>query len=373
MNKIQDIHDLITNQVQEGKNIDYKLTTCGNSDSDKKEFLADISSFANTDGGHIVIGLSENGGIPTNIAGIATTDPDSEILRMDSIIRSGLTPRIKYEIESIKHNSNYIFVITIKKSWNKPHRVTFKSHDKFYARNSAGKYSLDVDELKSVFTESISIDKKITDLIRNSRQDTRDDNYPISVDSKSYLSLHLFPVDNLMNKESIEIFKIKGDLSFSPIDRYGMNSLINYDGLLHYSINSEGKIFTFSQIHRNGIIKAINAHIVASSGFYVFESTEKKLVESLKNYIELYQKLNISSPIVGYLSYYGMKRTKIAVSQTQVSEELKNDNLYLPSFYINNTDDFNAGRILKPIFDIVWNAYGYEKTICLDDDGNLIA
>ena len=42
-----DLKSLIENSVLEQKTLDYKKMLPGNSDSEKKEFLADVSSFAN--------------------------------------------------------------------------------------------------------------------------------------------------------------------------------------------------------------------------------------------------------------------------------------------------------------------------------------
>lgn len=47
-----DLRTLLDNEIPEGKTIDYKEALSGNSDKDKKEFLYDVSSFANTLGGH---------------------------------------------------------------------------------------------------------------------------------------------------------------------------------------------------------------------------------------------------------------------------------------------------------------------------------
>ena len=65
-----DLQTLLDNEVPEGKTIDYKEALSGNSDSDKKEFLYDISSFANTSGGHLIFGIKEDGGVPTEICGL---------------------------------------------------------------------------------------------------------------------------------------------------------------------------------------------------------------------------------------------------------------------------------------------------------------
>ena len=55
----EDIENLVVNEVPEGKSIEYKEQLPGGTDSDKKEFLADVSSFANAGGGHILYGIKE--------------------------------------------------------------------------------------------------------------------------------------------------------------------------------------------------------------------------------------------------------------------------------------------------------------------------
>ena len=67
-----DLQNLIEKEVHEGKKIEYKETLPGNSDRDKKEFLGDVSSFANESGGYIIYGISEdrNKGIPEEIKGL---------------------------------------------------------------------------------------------------------------------------------------------------------------------------------------------------------------------------------------------------------------------------------------------------------------
>jgi predicted HTH transcriptional regulator len=50
-----DLQELIKNQISEKKNLEYKAELSLLSDKEKKEFLADISSFANSNGGDIYI------------------------------------------------------------------------------------------------------------------------------------------------------------------------------------------------------------------------------------------------------------------------------------------------------------------------------
>jgi hypothetical protein len=90
----QDLRELVDGQVPEGLRIDYKLTLYSTSDADKRELLKDISAFANSQGGHIVLGVEENAGVATRLAGITGLNPDAEMLRMEQVARTGLDPRI---------------------------------------------------------------------------------------------------------------------------------------------------------------------------------------------------------------------------------------------------------------------------------------
>ncbi|PJN93996.1 ATP-binding protein, partial [Amaricoccus sp. HAR-UPW-R2A-40] len=75
----QDILQLIDNGVREGLLLEYKRDRYGQSDADKKEFLKDISSFANRSGGHLIIGINEQDGIAASISAIPEDQIDQEL------------------------------------------------------------------------------------------------------------------------------------------------------------------------------------------------------------------------------------------------------------------------------------------------------
>ncbi len=58
-----DIQQLKASGVEEGKTIEYKRDLPGTKDEDKRELLADVSSFANTEGGDIIYGGAEDLGV----------------------------------------------------------------------------------------------------------------------------------------------------------------------------------------------------------------------------------------------------------------------------------------------------------------------
>ena len=67
------LRPLIAAGAPEARTIEYKRTTYGNANADYSEFLADTSSFANTSGGDLLLGIDTTNAIPTAITPL--TDP----------------------------------------------------------------------------------------------------------------------------------------------------------------------------------------------------------------------------------------------------------------------------------------------------------
>lgn len=79
---------LIAAGAAESRTIDYKRESYGNGHSDLSELLADVSSFANTSGGDLLLGVDAANGIPTAITPL-TMPMDDEILRLEQSVRGG--------------------------------------------------------------------------------------------------------------------------------------------------------------------------------------------------------------------------------------------------------------------------------------------
>jgi predicted HTH transcriptional regulator len=115
---------LIDGRASETRDIEYKRDSYSNADRDHAEFLADISSFANTAGGDLVVGMAATNGVPTGFAPIAV-DPDTAILRLENIARSGLQPRIlNLAMRAVPlATGDCALVIRVPRSYNPPHRI----------------------------------------------------------------------------------------------------------------------------------------------------------------------------------------------------------------------------------------------------------
>ncbi|HXU29663.1 MAG TPA: ATP-binding protein [Thermoanaerobaculia bacterium] len=151
-------------EIKEGRHIEYKQALPSDK-SEKRDFLADVSAFANADGGDILFGVHDkraNGqstGQP-DFVGLSGLNVDQEILKLQNSIRDGLEPPLRVEIREVPgFDKGPILVVRVPQSWNSPHMI--KSTPSFYVRNNNGNNPLGVQEIREVFLRSETIEKRM--------------------------------------------------------------------------------------------------------------------------------------------------------------------------------------------------------------------
>jgi len=224
-----DIDALITDRVRESKTLEYKQELPGGADKHKKEFLADISSFANASGGDILFGITaerdgecnKTGG-PGSILPVTGTTPDDAKLRLEEMIRNGIDPRLPVQIREISgysdDGSGYVVLLRIPKSLASPHVVTYKGSFAFYSRNSAGKFRLDVQELRVAFLATQSQQDRIRQFREKRLGLIVADETPVRLSTPHRLVLHLIPISSFLNNEHLDLSSLQNaTMLFPPI------------------------------------------------------------------------------------------------------------------------------------------------------------
>jgi len=372
-----DLTALIANGVAEGRTIDYKLTLPGNSDADKKEFLADASSFANTSGGDLIFGMDEARGLPTQIAGIRTADHDLEIRRLDSILAAGLSPRIRYSMRSVATTAGLpVLIIRIERSWAGPHRVIFQQQDKFYGRNTAGKYPLDVNELRAAF----ALSGTAIDRIRAFRTDRiialANNQTPLPFQDGPTVVLHCIPLESFTGTAQFDIRpQYENPMLVTPMGTTRWHRRLNLDGVLWFGTVEPCPSYT--QLYRNGTIEAVQGRILAQEyeGRMLIPSIsyERYILGYLPQCFRLLQAIGANVPAIVALT---LLRTKgLFMGRGQLDDPgyaIDTDTLVLPEVVVENFAT-PVNEILRPIFDLIWNACGFPASENFDADGNWIA
>lgn len=144
--------------LQEGAQIDYKEALSGSSKNETyKEFLKDISAFANAHGGLLVIGVKEpeDGlSIDDQILGVtAGTNLAKDLERVAATCIDPRIPGLLIKPVPIQNNTDVILVF-IPPSMNRPHMVSYKKHRSFYIRHSESSVPMTTHEIRDTVLSS---------------------------------------------------------------------------------------------------------------------------------------------------------------------------------------------------------------------------
>lgn len=369
-----DLLDLIENSVLEKKTLDYKVSFSGNSDEDKREFLKDITSFANSSGGDIIFGIKEDNGVPVEIVGILKGEVDAKIRWIEDLVRQAVQPRISgIKIQPIDLGGDLAaLIVRIPKSWRSPHCVTFKNWSRFFARSSNGVYQLDVEELRSAFILSETLGEKINNYRNERIASIIANETAIPLYSSSNIILHIIPISAFaLTRMDIDIKTINGGCKISPVCSGSYNKRINFDGIFIYSMSMEkGKTDSYVQLYKNGIIEAVESTMLVYTDKNIPIGYEAYLIRSTKEYIEYLKELDIQLPIFIYVTLTGVKGYFITRSQNFFSSnQIIDKEILNPSVMV--LDDYNTDIdvLLRPIFDSVWNAAGFTHSLNYNENG----
>jgi hypothetical protein len=201
---------LITEGVAERRTVEYKSELPGSNDDARKEFLADVSSFANASGGDLIYGIKAEDGVPVEITPL-TINPDQDRLTWEQVIRTGAQPRILgIVVRDIPVKGGHALLFRIPRSFVGPHAVTYKgSHSlRFYSRTSAGKYPLDVAELRSAFLNTSGLSETIRNFQTDRLGQALSGGHAVRfADGAAKIVVHLIPLTAFTNEASIDLLQ----------------------------------------------------------------------------------------------------------------------------------------------------------------------
>lgn len=385
---LSDLQRLIDNQVAESLSIEYKLQEDLKRDKDRRDFLADVSAFGNSQGGDLLIGVRAEEGIPVELIGVPKEEIDGRKLAINSLIQDGLQQRMYVEVHEIPINAERsVLLLRIPRSWLGPHRVTFQNHGHFYGRNSAGSYQMDVNQLRSTFLYSSNIS---TELERRRKQ--RFDEILEEPMANPKVIVHLMPYSATDPSQMIDIGRAEAvcQSDFIPFGaKHPEQRSFNVDGLISRSEQSgmTGKIGeSYIQLYRSGIIETvasglmggfITAEFDKSGPTVACERLLQDVHQTVTRGLTILRKLEIPSPIALMLSLQKVKGYEFPRGGTDDphgmfygTKSIDRVHVALPSIVIDSYERDLPG-VTKPLFDALWNAGGWPRCFYYGDDGTL--
>lgn len=374
-----DIEDLIRNEVIESLTIEYKSQLPQVREEVNEKFLAAISSFANTQGGDLLFGIIEDKGRPISAPGIPSGDIDKEKQRLENIIRDGIEPRINdYLIHPIKiSNGNYIILIRINKGWNSPYKVIATS--RFYGRHSAGQYPLNVTELRAAFLYTELIPDRIR-RFKNDRLSSIQANYelPVALAEDGKIVLHIIPLSSFTDPGRNILPALDYPNKLEPMmaqQTWAHNH--NIDGIVTYIKLSNHPCLSYCQLYRAGIIESVMVLPPQREGLILWgEWFDKIIIKYISLYMNELTKVGVNTLFYIFISLvdikgYMLKGEGLSARRIIGEEKINRDLITTPEIVIQDIND-DIPKLVKPISDIIWNAFGYEHSLSYDKSGNLI-
>lgn len=383
----EDLQRLIDDREVENKYKEYKRSLPDFRNPEQKlEFLRDVSSFANASGGDLIYGIEEAVGIPNNLCGVnpPCTGIDGLKRQLEEIIRStsNIDPRIpSISTHSIElQNQKYVIIIRIASSWASPHMVKlqFPGRERFISRNSAGKYALDVSELKNAFLLADSIEERI----RNFRIDRISkivaEETPIPLAREPKVVLHIIPIAAFSPSRTLLdvsfLSRISRETGILPIWPGYSGNRYNLDGYMLHD-RPTGESYSYLQIFRNGVIESVTTKLIGRDQTISGKFFDGYVYRAAKKYLDFERRIDIKAPyliMLSLLDVYGCKLIPGNAPWERTDDIIDRKVLLVPEVLVDDSES-SYDKIIRPILDAVWNATGYEKSWNFDDNGIFLA
>lgn len=303
-----DIQKYIDLKISENINLEYKREIQLKKPKDKKELCKDVSAFANSQGGRIIIGLEEvenkeSGSIPGKLNPIFDLSIKEDIQK---ILLDGIKPLVDFRILSVKASSEgeYI-IIEIPKSLRGLHMVTLGGLNKYYKRYDFESRPMNPYEIEDSYKQYLLVEKNI-----EQRFDFLDDKsqniYPTKT-GVTWLSIKVIP---RFGSQNMFVPIIPWDIiKFVQIPR-GIRSKENMEGINRFRPVYEGLRAEFQMQTENlGNKKYEYYHTLLRSGEAVFGfrlgDEGDKYIYPIQLLYVLHDVLSFMSGVYFEVGYYG--------------------------------------------------------------------
>lgn len=370
-----DLEALVKNQIPEGKTIDYK----GDLNDKYKEFARDISSFANTIGGDIVFGIEDNNGIPTDLVGLDSINVEQEITKFHQWMQAGIEPKIPgitiREIELSQPRKTAI-VVRIPRSWSAPHMVTAQDDYRFFWRHDKGKLMMGVSQVRDAFEFTTTTIERIRNFRKTRLQQIASDKTPVILLGRPRIVLHVIPLYAFDPAVSFDVSPNPEAWTVDP--RRHTILRFNLDGFIRYFRIEGQPVDWYQQTFRNGVIEFVTARLIKNS--IPAHMYEKMLIGEVREAFLIQQMMGVEPPLFVMLTLCGVKDYELGVSQEVIWDsefrsysgfKIDRNNLEIPEIMVEDLD-VEPAQVMRPLFDAVWNAAGWPRSLNYSTDGKWI-
>jgi hypothetical protein len=310
---------------------------------------------------------------------IAPDNVDAEILRLGNTLNSGLEPRIRYSHLVIECPAGTVLLFRIEKSWNAPHRVIFRGYDKFFARTGTGKYPLDVQQLRRAFVENNSVAERIRGFRADRLASIIAGVTPVPMARGSKLVIHLLPFDAFFSEPQFDLRERLPTNLFQPLTAGAWSDRLTFEGKMVVAASRDGLSSSYLHLYRNGVVEIVDASILNHKmtehpdlRYIPSLAVERLIVTGVERGLGLIRHIGASAPVAVTFALTDVKGMILISSefwQLSPQHPVLNTHLFFPDTILLELTD-RIGPLLKPLFDLMFNAGGIDESPGFDAQGN---
>lgn len=377
----------------ERKRREYKRDLPGAGREARKEFVSDVSAFANTEGGTIYFGIEEDRATSTPCAvdGVLLAEAEREIAVLENVLRDSVRPRVpSLQLHVVRLSADRgVLAIRVGASHLRPHQSTLDY--RFYARNTNGKYRLDVAELADIIIRREDLPARMQrfrreriDLIRYAPEDV-----PSPISAAAKFVIHYMPEQSFGRFDVIDLATVidagrRGLMQRAPVrNTRGLSYRANLDGFVLMNGMGQDRLQWYAQIFYDGTIE-INSGITFISRFQenAFHPAwvEGDLFESFLFARDVYARLDLGGRVSvaasalgirDYVISFGADSLPSALAFTGHNTTIGRDPVLFNPVVVDSMRE-DPAIALRPIIEQVSRAGGLSSARCYDAEGNYV-
>ncbi|MGE5645934.1 MAG: helix-turn-helix domain-containing protein [Acidobacteriota bacterium] len=366
-----DLVSLVENEVAEGYQLEYKQGVAFSDKKDKLDFLAAVTSFANSTGGDLVIGIQAVSGVPAAVEGWDGIDVDAEKLRIEQLLRDAVEPRMVFRVHAIRlAKGKNVIVVRVPWSFAQPHMVKMDQVNRFYYRHSAGKAIMNVDQLRSAFAVSGGLPEQI-EAYRRERVAAIRACEVLTSPAAPTVVFHIVPFESMRRGFVLNLeAALKPARSLLPLGCGSNGQRFNLDGII--SVDDYHPTNAYTLLFRNGIVETASRYLLRgrTNEFYIPSTcVQRDVLDHLSRTLGTLSQLHVPPPAVALMSLLGVRELEFAADRRYTGHyhfRIDREDVLLPGTIIDDFDQ-DVIEIAHPIFDALWNAAGFARWFEYDD------
>jgi hypothetical protein len=284
------------------------------------------------------------------------------------MIRDGIAPRMPpvafHEIR--QEGKQPCLLLRVPRSWAGLHMVIYKNWSRFYSRTSAGKYQLDVHEIRSGFLAAETAYESLRRFRAERVAQVLALETPVAMAEGPKFILHALPVN--VGEDTWERF-----LTMKEVERVNELPILwgsasswrfNVDGFVIHSMLKEPDRQSYTQVFRSGGIEAVSGALLVKDpsrgGFYAW-GMEGRVIGILGQYQRFWQRIGMVPPMLVGMTLSGVKGWNVlrGPGYWNVDDAAIDRDIINPQEVMLSDLSTPADVVLRPLLDFVWCGGGW--------------